>query len=127
MDRAELNERARDLGVEAPEKLPNKGAVEEAITAASPLRQISVVEAVEEDLRRIEERDPRLARSALAASAFALARDLDNPKNSATSKSMCAKALNETMGRLLELAPEAPKEGKIDELRSRRAARRAAA
>jgi hypothetical protein len=128
--RDELNELAREAGIESPEKLPNKGAVEEAIEEAEKdtlLREVSVVDAVEADLRRIAERDPELVRSGLAATAFALARDLDNPKNSATSKSMCAKALSDVLDRLLELAPEAPKKDKIDDLSARRAARRAAA
>lgn len=126
MTREELNEIAREAGIEGPERLPNKAAVEEAMKRAAPLRMVSVVDAVEEDLRRIEEREPQLVRSGLAATAFALARDLDNPRNSATSKSMCAKALSEVLDRLLELAPEAPKKDKIDELASRRTARRAA-
>lgn len=86
----------------------------------------SVVEAVKRDLESLRERDEKLADSALAASAMALARELD-AQNSATSKSMCAKALIETLDRLAELAPPAKEADRVDDLASRRAARRAAA
>jgi hypothetical protein len=59
---------------------------------------------------------------ALAASALSLARELDDPRNSATSKSMCAKTLLEILDRLRALH-RAPDE--LDELRALRAARRA--
>lgn len=82
----------------------------------------NVVSAVEADLRELGKRDPKLARSAQAAAALALARELDD-ENSATSKSMCAKALNETMDRLRELAPPERKKDGIDELSARRTKR----
>lgn len=68
-----------------------------------------------------------LADSALAASALSLARELDDHRNSATSKSMCARALIETLDRLRELAPPKKERSQLDELKARRAARRAAA
>lgn len=83
----------------------------------------SVVAAVESELAQLGKRDPDLAGSALAATALALARELDG-KNSATSKSMCAKALNETMGQLRELAPESEEADKVDDLAARRKKRR---
>lgn len=95
--------------------------------AAQRKRRLSVVKAVEDDLARLGKRDAKLAKSAHAATALALARDLDDTENSATSHSLCARALNETMTLLFELAPEERRGGKIDELKSRRAARRAAA
>lgn len=85
--------------------------------------------AVTRDLEELAERDPKLARSTHAATALALARELD-AENSATSKSMCAKALNETMDRLRELAPPEQTKDEVDELgeaRERRRARKAAA
>lgn len=85
-----------------------------------------VVLAVERDLRSIAERDEDLASSALAATALALARELDD-ENSATSKSMCARALVEAMDRIRELAPEKIAGDGIDELKAAREARRAAA
>jgi hypothetical protein len=82
-----------------------------------------VVAAVRRDLREIARRDKSLAESALAASAHVLAAQLDDPANSATSKSMCARALRETLDRLRELAPQAAKQDRLDDLGSRRAKR----
>lgn len=86
---------------------------------------MSVEAAVTRDIAELAGRDERLAESGLAASALALARELDNP-NSATSKSMCARSLLETLDRLRQLAPPERKRDRIDELASRRASRRAA-
>jgi hypothetical protein len=83
----------------------------------------NVTSAVEADLRDIAKREPRLARSAQAAAALALARELDDD-NSATSKSMCAKALNETMDRLRELAPPEQIKDGVDDISAQRAKRR---
>lgn len=85
----------------------------------------TVVAAVERDLEDIAERDPRLAEGTLALSALALAREMDS-ESSATSKSMCAKALLETMATLRELSPPEAKKDGIDDLSRRREERRAA-
>lgn len=87
---------------------------------------MSVVAAVERDLESIRRVDPVLAGSALAATALVLAGELDDAENSATSKSMCARALREAMDRLRELAPAAAELDRVDELSSRRGKRRAA-
>lgn len=87
---------------------------------------MSVVEAVERDLKRIAKQDKVLAESALAATALALAREIDG-NNSATSKSMCSRSLNETMDRLWELTPAEKEKDDLDELAKRRASRRSAA
>lgn len=79
----------------------------------------SVHAAVERDLMALPD---DLANSALGASALALAREMDS-QNSATSKSMCAKALLETMDRLRSLAPEREEKDQVDDLSARRAAR----
>lgn len=63
-------------------------------------------------------------RSAAAASALELAKQLDDKRNSATSKSMCAKALNETMDKLQALQPPKKEEDGVDDLKTRREARR---
>lgn len=63
----------------------------------------------------------------LAQSALALARAVDDVSNSATSRSMCARELRETLDRLRALAPVKGEKSGIDDLRDRRAARRAAA
>lgn len=80
-----------------------------------------VEKAVRSDLKRIEKLDPELARGGLAASVVALAQEIDNADNSATSKSMCARALREALDRLLELAPPQENDDRIDDLQSRAA------
>jgi histidinol-phosphate/aromatic aminotransferase/cobyric acid decarboxylase-like protein len=84
---------------------------------------VSVEAAVGRELRRIGApwRD-----SVLAATALALAVELD-ADNSATSKSMVAKALNETMAELRALAPQKKGADPVDDLRDRRNARRSRA
>jgi hypothetical protein len=85
----------------------------------------SVVKAVERDLAEIRKRDRALAESAVAASALALAREIDSPSNSAAGKAACARSLLETMERLRELAPPAGEGDRIDDLGRRREVRRA--
>lgn len=85
---------------------------------------MSVVEAVEAYVSGLGP----LTGSPLAATALVLAGELDDPNNSATSKSMCARALTETLDKLRALAPdEKPKVSKLDELRQRRDQRSAGA
>jgi hypothetical protein len=79
--------------------------------------------AVERDLNEIRNRDPALAKSGLAATALALATRIDDPANSATSISMCSRALRETLDRLRELAPEAAEQDRLDDLGARRTER----
>jgi len=80
----------------------------------------AVTAAVKRDLEAIRRRDPELAESALAASALALAREMD-------SKTLVrAKELRETLDRLRQLAPPEQKEDGVDELNDRRAKRRTA-
>ena len=85
---------------------------------------MSVVEAVGRDLERMGD---EVSESALAATALALAAELDDADNSATSKSMCARALNETMAVLRELAPPKAERDRIDEVTRKREARRRSA
>jgi hypothetical protein len=87
---------------------------------AAPL---AVIEAAERDIAAIRERDEALGESALAAAAVALARELSNPYNSATSKSMCARELREHLGRLRELLPPAKEADRLDEIARAREAR----
>lgn len=86
-------------------------------------RKLSVAAAVQRDLDAIAELDEALARSGLAASALALARELDKPKTSATAKANCARALTEQLDRLRELAPEEQEGDQLDDLSARRADR----
>jgi hypothetical protein len=81
---------------------------------------VSVFGAVERDLKRLPD---HLAQSTLAATAKALAQELDSSANSATSKSMCAKALQDTMRELRELAPPEEKKGQLHDIKSGRALR----
>jgi hypothetical protein len=66
-----------------------------------------VAAAVRAELAALERRAPDLAASALAALALALAAEVDDPANSATSKAMCAGSLQKALDRLRELAPPA--------------------
>lgn len=100
------------------------GAAEELI--GEPLAKsgrTTVIEGAEREVSAIRKRDPELAKSALAASAVALAYEIEHPYNSATSKSNCAKEMRDTLDRLRELAPEEEKEDDLDDLGKRRAAR----
>jgi hypothetical protein len=83
---------------------------------------VTVVEALERDVTALGELP--VGSEALVASAFALARELDD-ENSATSKSMCARALREAMAEIRVLAPTKPKADALDELANRRQTRRA--
>lgn len=88
---------------------------------------MSVVEAAERDLEQIRERDPALADSTLAALALALAAEIDDPGNSATSKSMNAHQLRDTTVKLWELCPPRKVRDSLDELRDTRESRRRSA
>jgi hypothetical protein len=80
----------------------------------------TVLTAVESDLKVLGKRRPDLPDTALAASARELARQLDDPDNSATSKSMCSRALTETMERLEQMAPPKKEGDWIDSIKNRR-------
>jgi hypothetical protein len=93
---------------------------------AGPLGQFSptqLVESVQRDLAKIREASEPLADSALAASALAMAIEIENPHNSATSKSMCARALFDALEELRVLTPPAAEKDALDELKARREGR----
>lgn len=94
-----------------------------AVVAVARRRKGAVEVAVDRDLKAIRVSDPALADSALAASALALARELDDTDNSATSKSMCARALHDALDRLRELTPEGEEADGLDDLAARRTKR----
>lgn len=81
------------------------------------------IEAVERDLAGIRERDADVADSATAAAAMRMAIELEHPYNSATSKSMCAKAMIEAMRELRDLVPPVEKKGELHAIKDARAAR----
>ncbi len=82
-----------------------------------------VVDAVTRDLAALPE---NLRTSGLATVALALARELEHPHNSATSKSMCAGRIVDIMGVMRALAPPERKADSIDEIAARRDAQRRA-
>lgn len=79
-----------------------------------------VVDAIQRDLDAMPS---GLSVSALAATALALGFELEHPYNSATSKSMCAKTLIESLDRLRALAPAEREADDLDDLAARRTAR----
>lgn len=83
----------------------------------------TVEAAVKRDIAQIALLDPQLAESGIAATAIALAREIDSGGNSATSKSMCARALQDALRDLRELAPPNRQRDRLDELADRRADR----
>ena len=96
---------------------------DEQLAAAAPAR---VIDAARRDLEALARRSPELAESALAASAVAMAFELEHPFNSATAKSMCARALREALRELRELAPAEEVKDGIDKIAEQAAKRRAA-
>lgn len=102
---------------------PHDGAARDVEGVVAVARAVTVVASVKRDLAALAKLDADLAASALAASALVLARQLDNPKVSATAKSMCARTLLDTLDRLRELAPDEQEDDQLDQLSARRAAR----
>lgn len=84
---------------------------------------MGVVESVQGDIDRLAERMPLVAECAEAALALALASEIDASRNSATSKSMCARALSETMKDLRAMVPPEEKKGALHGIKSGRALR----
>ena len=82
----------------------------------------SVEAAVLKDLKGMGD----LGGSGLAAVAVAMAQEID-ADNSATSKSMCAKALQDILSQLRVLAPARAERDRIDDLADKRNRRRATA
>jgi hypothetical protein len=74
-------------------------------------------------MERLRKRDANLADSSLAASAVAMAFEIDHPFNSATSKANCQARLQEAMRELYALAPAEEKGGKLHDIRDARTAR----
>lgn len=65
-----------------------------------------------------------LRESGLAATALAMAREIDDPSNSATSKSMCGRTLANALETLRGLAPPKQEVDKVHALAASRAERR---
>ncbi len=104
-----------------------KPAGKRKTTPPRPRRLGAVETALCADLAVIRAASPQLADSALAATALAMAREIDKPRNSATSKSMCAARLTDALEELRALTPPAKESDGVDDLKRRRAERKAAA
>jgi hypothetical protein len=78
---------------------------------------VSVASSVRADLKEAEKNHKGISKSGLAATLLELARQMDDD-NSATSKSMCAKALFEGLDRLREAAPPLPDANPLADIRS---------
>lgn len=114
----ELRAEARRRGVKLPARA-RKAEIEELLGIGVDR---SVLAGVERDLGEMARRDARVPGTALAASARALAEQLDDPEASATSKANCARALRETLERIEDSLPEVKRGDRLDELRDRRGA-----
>lgn len=79
--------------------------------------------AVQAQLEAFEERLPGISESPEAALALSLAGRVDDAHNSATSVSLCAGRLLETLAALRVLVPEVKKESPLDEIKARRDAK----
>lgn len=82
-----------------------------------------VVGAVRGDLAKMPD---EIAASGMAMVALALARELQDPFNSATSKALCAARVTEILGELQRLAPPKQEADGIDRIAAQRKKRRAA-
>jgi uncharacterized membrane protein len=81
---------------------------------------MSVADATRRDLVRL---GGEAEECSLAAVALALAAELDDQENSATSKSMIAREYRETMAVLRAMVPPKPEEDEVERARKRRADR----
>jgi hypothetical protein len=88
--------------------------------ASRKAKQPTAVEGVEGDLKLLP---AHLACSGLAASALALARELDSADTSATARAACSRSLVQVQRELRALAPAPEEVDVLDELKSRRDAR----
>lgn len=80
---------------------------------------MTVAAAVKRDLAELAKRDKTVAESGLAAAALALAEALDSHAP-ASSKSMCAKSLQDILAELRHLAPVKAESSPLDEIKARR-------
>ena len=88
---------------------------------------MSILAATEKDIAAIAKTDPALAESSLAALALSLAGTMDDPKCPRGPYAMCANQLLAVTNTLRELATPPKAKDHVDELRERRADRRAKA
>lgn len=96
------------------------GLFPDGFGAARPSR---VIDANEREIESWRGMAAKLADSTFAAMAIALAYEVEDPYNSATSKAYCARELRETMTLLRAMLPADEKKDGIDDLERRRAER----
>lgn len=87
----------------------------------------TIVASVQADLKRIAKRSKELAEGSLAAVALNLARRIDDGDTSTHAAAVAAKELRELLTLIAALAPAEQRKDSLDELNSRRMARRATA
>lgn len=75
-----------------------------------------VVASVERKIGALRALDPEIAEAPEAAAALAMAYEIQHPFNSATSKSMCVRAMSEAVERLRAMAPPEREQDDIDRL-----------
>lgn len=92
-----------------------------------PRHATPTAKAVRAELADLETRVAGIKDSASAALAIAMAKRIDHPDTSASSAASCGRVLADALERLRALAPPAAETKPIDELRARRAKRRARA
>jgi hypothetical protein len=101
-----------------------------ATAKRSPRRgDTATVKAVRAELRTLDERQPGIKDSALAAGAIAVAKRIDDPDTTAAAAASCLRALERAMTALHARAPDnrpAAPENELERRRAKRAARRAA-
>lgn len=90
------------------------------MAAARPLVRRTVAAAVRGELETMAGRAPEIRGTALAALAVAMAREVDDPGNSATAKSMCAGRLIDAVDRLRATVPAEIQADGLDDLAARR-------
>lgn len=91
-----------------------------AASRQPPLVRRTVAAAVRGELEAMADLAPKIRGSALAALAVAMAREVDNPDNSATSKSLCAGRLIDAVDRLRASVPAEVQADGLDDLAARR-------
>lgn len=91
---------------------------------ARPSRMIDATEGEIESWRTVA---PKVAASAYAAAAVAMAYEVEDPYNGATSKAYCAKELRETMTLLRGMLPVEKKNDGVNDIERKREERLAAA
>ena len=95
-------------------RMPTELALEVFPDGLPAAASMDPVEAVEHQISDAAESTSSTSVAAVAATALAMAHELVNPFNSATSKSMCAARLLDALEKLRELAPPGEEDDRLD-------------